>query len=450
MIRTRGNSPVGDIQVAIIGAGLAGLYTAWLLEQAGVSCYVLEARERHGGRILSPRGINLGARYIGAFHHRVRRLAETFQIPLNPLIELPLEGPYQTPDPDFLLPSRLFFEGRWLSSEERTALVNELHALLAHLVDLAQPLIALSQAHGAPGPYPNSLLALDRLSVEAYLRQWGATPRLVACFTDLPPESQSMLGLLHLIAGGGGWDFFYHVQAYDCPGGMQALPDALLNALQGPVHFETALQTCKKLDDRQGYHLTALYHGNLRTFIADTVVFALPAKILSRIQGIPPVWQQALSWPLAQNRYITSVLPENSPVDEEDTALTDTALRWVSLLEGPSDTLLLDLLVRGGIAGHQAAATDLVAQALDLLAVTFPETITPLEMLWRDEPYSQGTYSYWPVGGASAILPLQQAQCYEGLVWVNDLFAPHWMGYMEGSLAGAERGVQTFLDKFCA
>lgn len=42
-------------RIAIVGGGLSGLYTAWLLEQYGIKDYVLlEARNRLGGRILSP------------------------------------------------------------------------------------------------------------------------------------------------------------------------------------------------------------------------------------------------------------------------------------------------------------------------------------------------------------------------------------------------------------
>ncbi|MCW4150276.1 NAD(P)-binding protein [Halomonas sp. 18H] len=37
-------------RIAIVGAGLAGLYAAFLLEQRGITDYVvLEARERVGG-----------------------------------------------------------------------------------------------------------------------------------------------------------------------------------------------------------------------------------------------------------------------------------------------------------------------------------------------------------------------------------------------------------------
>lgn len=39
--------------LVMIGAGLAGLYTARLLHAANMPCVVLEARDRIGGRILS-------------------------------------------------------------------------------------------------------------------------------------------------------------------------------------------------------------------------------------------------------------------------------------------------------------------------------------------------------------------------------------------------------------
>lgn len=46
--------------VVIMGAGLAGLYTAHVLHRAGIACTVLEARDRIGGRILTIDGFDLG------------------------------------------------------------------------------------------------------------------------------------------------------------------------------------------------------------------------------------------------------------------------------------------------------------------------------------------------------------------------------------------------------
>ena len=42
-----------ETPVAIIGGGLSGLYTAYLLQQRGIESTVFEARDRLGGRIMS-------------------------------------------------------------------------------------------------------------------------------------------------------------------------------------------------------------------------------------------------------------------------------------------------------------------------------------------------------------------------------------------------------------
>lgn len=59
-----------DLDVIIIGAGIAGLAAARELGCAGFSCCILEARDRVGGRIFSVRDaacdteIPLGAEFI--------------------------------------------------------------------------------------------------------------------------------------------------------------------------------------------------------------------------------------------------------------------------------------------------------------------------------------------------------------------------------------------------
>ena len=46
-------APAKGLDVIVLGAGIAGLNTAWLLEQQGLKVAVLEARQRVGGRIMT-------------------------------------------------------------------------------------------------------------------------------------------------------------------------------------------------------------------------------------------------------------------------------------------------------------------------------------------------------------------------------------------------------------
>lgn len=75
--------------VIVIGAGLSGLYAAWLLHRQQVDVLVLEARPRIGGRILSEKpdgqesAIDLGPAWIWpAFQQRLQALVEELGVTL--------------------------------------------------------------------------------------------------------------------------------------------------------------------------------------------------------------------------------------------------------------------------------------------------------------------------------------------------------------------------------
>lgn len=73
------------LEVAVIGAGIAGLYAAWRLRKGGIApsdLGLFEATSRIGGRVLtvtppseiSSMNLDLGAHVIAEHHVRTRKL----------------------------------------------------------------------------------------------------------------------------------------------------------------------------------------------------------------------------------------------------------------------------------------------------------------------------------------------------------------------------------------
>lgn len=77
----------GDVDVAVVGGGIAGLFTAARLVEAGLGCLVLESRDRVGGRLLghaTPAGpLDLGATWFWPGEQRVADLVAELHVPTH-------------------------------------------------------------------------------------------------------------------------------------------------------------------------------------------------------------------------------------------------------------------------------------------------------------------------------------------------------------------------------
>src|SRR5438876_2698468 len=73
------------MKIGVVGAGLAGLRAAMLLEEQGHDVTVFEARERVGGRLFTTsEGFEAGAEWIDGDHNRVLSLLSSLNITPEP------------------------------------------------------------------------------------------------------------------------------------------------------------------------------------------------------------------------------------------------------------------------------------------------------------------------------------------------------------------------------
>ncbi|MFV8321623.1 flavin monoamine oxidase family protein [Flavobacterium sp. LS2R12] len=73
-------------KVIVIGAGLCGLYTAFLLQKKGIEVVILEANTRIGGRIKTITGttavsMEMGATWFGNQHRHLLEVLQTLELP---------------------------------------------------------------------------------------------------------------------------------------------------------------------------------------------------------------------------------------------------------------------------------------------------------------------------------------------------------------------------------
>jgi monoamine oxidase len=265
--------------VAIVGAGFAGLYAANVLAGKGMAAQVYEAGTRVGGRVWSLRGTfpgqvaERGAELIDTTHSTVRGLANAFG--------LTLESHEKQPGEEFF-----HFMGRhWTEAEvvaEYRAFSSAMNADLRKL---------------SGGPTADSHnaydLQLDRMSLADYLDSRGAGPLLrrvmdVAYTIEFGREidRQSALALLffaqankrsHFTPFGNFSDERFHIVE-----GNDAIATGLEGTLPQPVQFGHRLLRVSRLADGR-LKLAFAVRGKTVETVHAAAILALPAPMMRLI-----------------------------------------------------------------------------------------------------------------------------------------------------------------------
>jgi monoamine oxidase len=287
---TRGD----DAEVAVIGAGIAGLTAAYRLHQAGVRVRLYEAQERVGGRMLSLRGyfphpqvVELGAELIDTPHRCIRALAEELGLILDD---------FRNDDPALAQDLLYFSSQRSSVAALAEAFMPVAQAIERELAGLGDGDITYQNAQGAE--------ALDRLTITGWLDRAGVSGTLrklieVAYTTEmgLDCEEQSALNLLTLIGTDKLEIFGISDERFHVRGGNDLIVRGLAQRLEDVIETGAMLQALRLQADGR-YQMTLSRGSSSREIVASHVILALPFSTLRDVRlalPLPPVKQQAIS-----------------------------------------------------------------------------------------------------------------------------------------------------------
>jgi putrescine oxidase len=279
---TNGAQITLDRDVAVVGAGPAGLMAARTLRAAGASVAVLEARDRTGGRTWSDTVdgafLEIGGQWVSP--HQSELLALLAELGLRTYPR------YRDGDAVYLAPdgSRTRYRGHSLPTGAKT--VAEIDRLTTLLDELAAEI-------GADRPWESPRAReLDTVSFRDWLRQQSADEEacdavglfIAGGMLTKPAHSFSALQAVYLAASAGS---FTHLTDADfildrrIVGGMQSVSQAMAAALGGDVHLGTPVRAIRR--DAAG--LTVV--SDRVTVRAQHAIVAVPPPLYSRISFDP-------------------------------------------------------------------------------------------------------------------------------------------------------------------
>ncbi|MFG1668918.1 flavin monoamine oxidase family protein [Streptomyces sp. Y7] len=448
-----------EADVAIVGAGLAGLTAARDLVAAGKSVVVLEARDRVGGRVL---GLDLpgggvtegGGEFIGPTQDRIRALADslgvqtftTYNTGNNLLYKDGRRTPYAT---DGLLGSVPPIDAAGLAN---AAIVQ------AKLDDLAK---------GIPVDAPWTAAKAeewDRQTFETWLRANAVIPSAkflfdVACtsiFSAEPRELSFLFVLFYIAAAGDAahpgtlerlTETAGGAQELRFVGGSQLVPIKLAATLGDRVVLGAPVRTIARSGDR--YAVTA----DGITVTARRVVVAVPPPIAARITYDPllPAARDQLTQRLPMASVGKAIALYDTPFWRADglngQVVSDTGVISSTFDNSPPDASFGALM--GFIEADEARKLDAASEAEVRAAVLKDYTTyfgakaaSPTSFVlqrWNNETYTRGG----PVSIAAPGVLTQYGPALRepvgGIHWAGTETSTYWMGFMDGAVRSGER-----------
>jgi monoamine oxidase len=452
--------------VAIVGAGLAGLTAARRLTAAGRSVVVLEARDRVGGRVLNEAigggdVVDVGGTFTGPTQTRIQALAQEVGVGLFPT--------YNTGNSVFI-----GGDGRREEYPTDTPIGNApLDPVVAPDIALAvTQLDQMASTVPVDEPYKaEKAEEWDRQTLDTWLRTHTSGSQefmqVVSAATEAifgaEPRDVSLLYVLYYIAASGDQDHpgtFERnfntaggAQEQRFRGGAQQVPLRVAAQLGDRVVLSAPVRSISQ----DGAGVTVV--SDAATVAAQRAIVAMPPALAQRIAYNPilPALRDQLTQHMPQGTLMKFEAIYDSPwwraKGLNGQAVSEIGPIKVTFDSSPEDGNPGILL--GFIGGHEArlwgqrSESELRDAALQNLADCFgPEALSPRRTLlknWSADEWSRGC----PVAvlGPGTLIDFGSAlrAPVERIHWAGTETSDYWNGYMDGAVRSGERVAQEVL-----
>ncbi len=395
--------------VLVLGAGLAGLYSALLLEQAGMKVQILEGSHRVGGRCMTaydlPGHPELGAAQIGQMYARVRAMAGKYNVKLAPPLAGTASETHQLPM-SISLNQRPVIRQPWAQSPE-----NPLHgqerALLPNLlyptyVAKAMPLKSIYDW------YDPKFASYDTQSLHQLMAAHGASPAAIGLSDyDVYTNNTADWSALDALRK----NFYYgweaqHGMFETAVDGTSAIPNAMAAHLATPVLFNKFATSISQ--DKTGVTV-ACEDGS--TYQASFLLCTIPFSVLRGIKldtKLPPAQRRAVDTMDYSKIVSVWVKPKRKFWEEDGLPLNfwsnGPEERMFSTPSRVQEAPNISFYVRGqnGVDLSKMPDEAAFAYLCEKIGKTRPSTIGALELLrvhsWPNYKYNRGGYAYFKPG----------------------------------------------------
>jgi monoamine oxidase len=414
----------------VVGAGLSGLAAAYALKRAGWNVTVLEARERHGGRVHSFRFAQnrelvceLGGEWVGEHHERIRALCRDFDLTLK-------DHRFEA---SLMRDGRVSRPGSWDFSAQANAAFEKFKTTYH----------AYKQRDRE---------RLDRIDWWTHLEEIGFTPDDLL-LRDLQDSTDFGESIRHVSAYAAASEYLESSPAnemdFKIVGGNSRLVEEFVKRI-GDERIRTRTPV-EEIRQQRGGRVTVRAAGGV-LYHADACICTVPARTLDHIKFDPPLpaAQRDAAERLQYSRIVKNqiLFDERFWGAENFSLVSDVTSHYYfhSTRDQPGAQGILCSYAVGEKADVLAAQSDarrleIITRDLLPLDARAPRLARAIEsMPWQRDRYTQGAYAVYRPGQWFTVRPVLQRP--HGKVFFAGEHLADWQGFMEGAVVTGEEAAK--------